>query len=114
MLQWRPANSKLAILAVQHVIASQPYHVDAKRLFYYVTLPEVAKEFRIDPQRATLDTISELFRKAGLEPRQVHPHKIPGSGTYGFFVSEEALKRAGINLPPWECRAMPERAPRDR
>src|ERR1700722_20132367 len=98
MLRWHPANTKPAVLAVQHLIGSHPYKVDFRNVYYFVTRDEVLKELSMEADRVSTEDVIELFKKNGIENDQIYDQGLRGADTYGYFVTEKVLREAGAQL----------------
>jgi hypothetical protein len=102
MLKWKPANTKDAILRMQHAIRQYPNTVDFRQCHYYVTDAGIAGELDKDVASLTKTDIDGVLGGLGLKlDTEVFDMSLRSENTTGYFVPESALVRVGIELPAW-------------
>jgi len=102
MLKWRPANTKEAVLLIQHAIVHYPEEVDWSQCHYYVTKRDIAAELGKPEETLTNPETIKALADMGFNPDRVYDNvSLESDKTTGFFVTESALERLGIDLPEW-------------
>lgn len=100
MLNWKPATSPEAILAVQLAIYLHPDGIDCEQVFYYVTDRDCAEALKIaDLSDVPTTTVNTLFE--GLDRQSVFALQLKAKHMWGYFASEETLRAGGVSLPEW-------------